>query len=138
MLSRIGACRRAVNPNMASKVLRRHGGDHHGPMMPPFARSGPPSGRLPTEVELVWDDSVAPETCIDFDAPHVSVTEALSGIALIATFFATVFYSIKASDPAARNPVATRSAVLPPDILVGMGYVVEGSEDEEEEEEEEE
>ena len=137
MLSRISACRRAVHPNVVSKVLRRHGGDHHGPMMPPFARSGPPTGRLPTEVELVWDDSVAPETCIDFDAPHVSVAEALTGVGLIAAFFATVFFTIKSSDPEGRNPVATRSAVLPPDILVSMGYAVGGSEDAEEEEEDE-
>ena len=27
--------------------------------------------------ELVWDDGVAPETCIDFDAPHVRYVRLL-------------------------------------------------------------
>ena len=32
---------------------------------------------MPEEVELVWDDSVAPETALDFDAPHYPLKTVL-------------------------------------------------------------
>ena len=34
--------------------------------------------QLHEEDELVWNDGVAPETCIDFDAPHINSYEALA------------------------------------------------------------
>ena len=34
--------------------------------------------QLPEEVELIWDDSVAPETALDLDAPHVDTKEVLA------------------------------------------------------------
>lgn len=43
----------------------------------PFVRYPAPSRPLNEEHELIWDDGVAPETCIDFDAPHMSKNEGL-------------------------------------------------------------
>lgn len=61
----------------------------------------------------MWDDSVAPETCIDFDAPHVSTREVMMMMLGMGAFFATVITLIKNSDPPKRSPVAPRSAVIP-------------------------
>ena len=36
------------------------------------------SAQLLEEDELIWNDGVAPEACLDFDAPHVSSYEALA------------------------------------------------------------
>mgnify|MGYP003386600770 CR=1 FL=1 len=98
----------------AGKRLARGGDGHgHGPMMPPFGRLAPPTGSIPENVELVWDDSVAPESAIDFDAPHVSTKEAIAMFILgFGVFFG--FYKLVAStDPAGKNPVAIRDYVLP-------------------------
>eukprot|EP01031_Cornospumella_fuschlensis_P036583 gene36583-44376_t len=86
-----------VSPKQARQVVRMMGGGghghghgghghhdehddhhHHGPMMPPFARLRPPSQTLPEEVELVWNDLVAPEATIDTDAKHVSGGQAFA------------------------------------------------------------
>ena len=50
---------------------RRMGGGGGGPPHPPFQRTKAPEYRLVEEHELVWDDGVAAETCLDFDAAHV-------------------------------------------------------------------
>jgi len=34
--------------------------------------------QLLEEDELIWNDGVAPEACLDFDAPHVNSYEALA------------------------------------------------------------
>jgi hypothetical protein len=57
--------------------LSRGAGGHHRPPPPPFARIAVPSQPLHEEVELVWNDGVAPETLIDFDAPHIPKYQAL-------------------------------------------------------------
>lgn len=64
------------------------------------------------ETELVWDDSVAPETAIDFDAPHVSSSRVLLAFLGGMGFFVTCFALVALSDPESRNPVAPRSAVI--------------------------
>ena len=61
-----------------AQVQRRCMGGHGGPMMPPFARLRPETAKHSEDIELVWDDSVAPETCIDFDAPHWSFQKSIS------------------------------------------------------------
>eukprot|EP01041_Mallomonas_annulata_P000101 gene101-143_t len=98
---------------LQSSVSAIRGGHHHGPAMPPFARLAPPTGTIPEEVELVWDDAVAPETCIDFDAPTISGTQALLSLFTVMAGFATLFGLICLSDPVGNNPVAPRSTVLP-------------------------
>ena len=88
------------------------GGGHHGPMMPPFVRIRPPSATIPEQAELVWDDSVAPEVCVDFDAAHVSSNEAVSMWALGIAFFVGLYTLCSLSDVPSRSPVAKRAAVL--------------------------
>jgi hypothetical protein len=92
--------------------------------------------QIPEEVELVWDDTVAPEACIDFDNPSADSKEILQGWAVLGTFFATLVGYIYLTDPVGSNPVALRSTVLPFDGLkyeLGLGP----SQDEHHEEEEE-
>ena len=120
------------------KIVQRLGHGHHGPSTPPFARLRPPtksvsfwarftpllqlnrllnlnyylSIKLNEETELVWDDSVAPESTIDFDAPHVSSGRVLLSFFAAFGFFAGCFGLVYLSDPEGRNPVAPRSAVI--------------------------
>merc|ERR1712146_874319 len=89
-----------------------------GPKMPPFARLKPPTETIPEEVELVWDDSVAPETCIDFDAPHISTSEMLWSIASVAAMFGALYTYVVLSDPEGSNPVAKRETVIPASYLM--------------------
>jgi hypothetical protein len=103
---------RNLRVRTAAVAVRNMGGGHHGPMMPPFVRIRPPSATLPEEVELVWDDSVAPETCIDFDASHVSSKEVISMWTLGLVFFAGLFTLVSLSDVPSRSPVAKKAAIL--------------------------
>lgn len=106
---RVTSSRRTIT----STALRSGAAGVSTPNMPPFARNPPPTGRLPEEVELVWDDSVAPETAIDFDAPHVDDKEVHAMIFGAAMFFASVYGLVALSDPVGNNPVATRDTVIP-------------------------
>lgn len=93
------------------------------------------SVQLPEQVELVWDDGVAPETCIDFDAPHVSTQEVLLTFLASFGFFATLYTLVSLSDPVGSNPVAPRSAVIPDNMLrssLGLNVIV--SDDDEDDE----
>jgi hypothetical protein len=59
--------------------------------------------------DLVWDDGVAPELCIDFDAPFISKYEGLAmwlgGIA----FFGLVGFAVKHIDQPERRRMAVRT-----------------------------
>ncbi|CAN0111296.1 unnamed protein product, partial [Discosporangium mesarthrocarpum] len=118
-----------------------------GAPMPPFARNKAPDYLLDENHELVWDDGVAPETCIDFDAPHLSTGEALSWLAMGFGFFATLFGLVSLSDPDSKRVAVRRAETLPataydPRDLYradgGKGESSAGDEEEEEGEEEEE
>ena len=79
----------------------------------------------------MWDDSVAPETTIDFDAPHVSTSTVVLSFLSAIGFFAGVMAFVVWSDPVASNPAATRAAVISQESFMfstGRG----GSVDEEE------
>lgn len=58
--------------------------------------------------ELMWDDGVAPETCIDFDAPHVSSYSALLWLAGGLGFFGGLGYMVSLTDPVGKNPALPR------------------------------
>eukprot|EP01039_Chlorochromonas_danica_P010642 gene10642-11798_t len=88
------------------------GHDHHGPPMPPMARMRPPTKTLPEEVELVWNDGVAPECAVDIDARHIPTGRMVKHFLTGLGFFASTFLVIYISDPASRAPIAPRSAVL--------------------------
>lgn len=80
--------------------------------------------QLPRDIELVWDDSVAPETAIDFDAPHVSTKQVVLSFLAAMGFFVGIYQFVKWTDPVASSPVAPRSAVLDNAeflYLMGMG-----------------
>jgi len=96
--------------------------------MPPPTK--PLFTQLPEEVELIWDDTVAPETAIDLDAPHVSTDEVLSAFAAAFLFFFGLYSMVTLSDPVASNPVAPRSTVIPAATMA----TILGNVDEEEEE----
>jgi len=88
---------------------------------------------------LVWDDTVAPETCIDFDAPHVETSEVLLAFFGAFAFFGGLYGLVALSDPVGSNPVAVRATVIPEATLLRIrGIVVEEEHGEGEEEEEEE
>ena len=73
--------------------------------------------QLPEEVELVWDDSVAPEACIDLDAQHMSGKEVIASMLIAFGGFGALYAYCVASDPEAKNPVAIRKYALPYDGL---------------------
>ncbi len=56
---------------------------------------------------------MAPETTIDFDAPHVSTKEVLAMFFGAFAFFGTLYSVIALGDPVGSNPVALRSTVIP-------------------------
>ena len=88
-------------------------------------------------MELVWDDGVAPETCIDFDAPHISTQEVLLTMLAAFGFFGTLYTLIAWSDPVGSNPVAPRATVIPFQMLKAeLGLSVEETSQEEEEDDE--
>merc|ERR1719263_2114585 len=102
-------------------------------MMPPFARLAPPTETIPEEVELVWDDSVAPETCIDLDAPQMSGTTVVWSMFAVTVAFSGLYAYVVMSDPEGSNPVARRAAVIPHDGLkYEMGISKSMGEEEEE------
>lgn len=86
---------------------------------------------------MVWDDSVAPETCIDLDAPHVSTSEVLWSIATVAAMFGALYTYVVLSDPEGSNPVAKRAAVIPASYAYDCGLTdkmpEEGEEDDDDE-----
>ena len=71
------------------------------------------SKQIPEEIELVWDDGVAPETCVDFDAPQVPLSTALLSLFAAASVLLGIAGLVYISDPEGSNPVAPRSAVIP-------------------------
>jgi hypothetical protein len=100
-------------------------------------------------VENVWDDGVAPETAIDFDAPHISTIQALASLGAAFTFIYGLYLFVSWRDPVALNPALPRSAILNDrDIKYDLGMISKeeydalgeehGDEEHEEEHEEEE
>eukprot|EP01138_Halocafeteria_seosinensis_P006117 gb/GECG01006254.1/.p1 GENE.gb/GECG01006254.1/~~gb/GECG01006254.1/.p1 ORF type:complete len:147 (+),score=20.97 gb/GECG01006254.1/:1-441(+) len=73
----------ALRCSGASRIPQRGGGGHSWPptkghIEPPIQRTPLPRKDLLEEDELIWNDGVAPETALDFDAPHVSKWEGLA------------------------------------------------------------
>ena len=98
----------------ARRLVAARGG-HGGPTPPTFQRLPVPKGPVHEEYELLWDDGVAPELALDFDAPHVSKTKGLAMWLGGLSFFGLVGLVVWLTDPAGRNPATKR--VLPYDGL---------------------
>jgi len=75
---------------------------------PPFVSRARDKRQIHEEDELVWDDGVAPETCIDFDAQHISSGEALLWLLGGFGFFGALGTVAYLSDPAGSNPALPR------------------------------
>eukprot|EP01035_Chromulina_nebulosa_P023189 gene23189-30057_t len=103
---------RRLYPTKSTIKSIRFGSDHHGPSLPPFAQQRPPTAKLPIEADYVWDDNVAPEACLDFDAPHIPLSTVLTSIAIMSTFIYSVYALITWSDPVESNPVAVRGVLF--------------------------
>ena len=69
--------------------------------------------QLHREDELVWDDGVAPESCIDFDAPHLSKWHGARWLAGGLGFFGVLLGAMALKGP--ERPAVARS--LPFDNL---------------------
>ena len=61
--------------------------------------------QLPEEHELIWDDGVTPETCLDFDAQHVDTYSGLMQWVAGLGFFASLAAYMKY----VRQPEALRA-----------------------------
>mmetsp|Transcript_322 Transcript_322/g.309 ORF Transcript_322/g.309 Transcript_322/m.309 type:complete len:125 (-) Transcript_322:41-415(-) len=101
--------------NLVNKAIgiRRGGDGHHGPRMLPFARLAPPTEQLPIDADLVWDDGVAPETCVDIELPNVPTSQVLISQLCGILFFLGVYGIAVLVDPANRRPVAPIILALP-------------------------
>ncbi|KAK8802083.1 hypothetical protein WA158_006478 [Blastocystis sp. Blastoise] len=83
----------------------------HATITPPFIQRAAPTRSLPSGNELIWDDGVAPETCIDFDVPQVSTGRALRWWLGGLSMFALLAFAIKLYNPKGMKRTAER--VLP-------------------------
>jgi len=98
-----------LSKNRNTNGVLRYGSSGSTPPLPPFARNVAPTEKLVEEHDLVWDDGVAPELAIDFDAQHVSKGEALAWWLGGLGFFVGLYQLVKWSDPASKNPAVNRS-----------------------------
>lgn len=96
-----------------STQLVRGGGGHHRPPPPPFARLPEATQPLHEHAELVWNDGVAPETLIDFDAPHVPKYTALKHLGIALGGFATLMAVVTLYKPDSLRQAAKRGDHLP-------------------------
>ena len=60
--------------------------------------------QVPKEMELVWDDSVAPEAAIDLEGAHVSTKEVLMMLGGAFASFFVLYKLIEFGDPVGSNP----------------------------------
>ena len=82
------------------------GGGHDHTLEPPLYRLPLPNRALPEEDELIWNDRVAPETCLDLDAPHVSPMEGLlTWLGGFAFFYGVYLYAVSTSHPSNKPTV---------------------------------
>ena len=108
----------AARPRAA---VRRFGGGHgHGPAPPSFARLPPPSGPVHEEADLLWNDSVAPELALDFDAPEISREK---GLAMWYAVFSVGKSPISATLPS-RGRAETNSPLSHDSGLVALAFLL--------------
>ena len=66
-------------------------------------------GQLTENSDALWDDGVAPELALDFDAPNISSQRALWTTLSVLTGFATFYQILKATTPTEGNPALNHS-----------------------------
>eukprot|EP00594_Rhizosolenia_setigera_P013955 CAMPEP_0178960410 /NCGR_PEP_ID=MMETSP0789-20121207/12950_1 /TAXON_ID=3005 /ORGANISM="Rhizosolenia setigera, Strain CCMP 1694" /LENGTH=132 /DNA_ID=CAMNT_0020643759 /DNA_START=66 /DNA_END=464 /DNA_ORIENTATION=+ len=97
--------RRSVVSTRATSSAVRGGST---PPLPPFARNLAPTEKLVEHHDLVWDDGVAPEVTIDYDASHISSRQGLAMWLGGFAFLAGVYNLVKLTDPPSKNPAVNR------------------------------
>ena len=65
--------------------------------------------------DAIWDDGVAPEITIDFDASHISRKEGLLSWLGGLAFFTTLYNLLRLTDPESKNPAVNRKM----DVVIG-------------------
>jgi len=108
VLARVGT---ASGSSSNAGVMKRFLGGHgHGPAPPTFVRLPPPNKPVHEETELIWNDGVAPEVTVDFDAPEVSKLRGLASWLGGLGFFASLMLFMKyVWDPPSFRPAVKRS-----------------------------
>lgn len=84
----------------------------HRPPPPPFARLPPPKNRLHEDIELVWNDGVAPETFIDFEASHIGKYQALAHWLLAFSGLASIMGIVALYDPESMRQAVRKVEML--------------------------
>ena len=93
-----------------------------GPEQPEFGAQPPADKTLPFDNDLIWNDQTAPETIIDFDAPHVSTAQVFASIAAMATGLFTLYKYCEWVDPAnSYEAVGTDWAAPPGTTMLNLG-----------------
>jgi hypothetical protein len=80
--------------------------------------------QLHEQDELIWNDGVAPEAALDFDAPHISKWQGLAMWLGGFTFFASVFAAAWSLDQPANKISGDRD--LPEDGKAALGGYANG------------
>ena len=65
----------------------------------------------------MWDDTVAPEVILDFDAPHMPGKTVLLSFAVAFSFLFGVLGLNYLNEPEKKRPVVSRALVMPFDGL---------------------
>ncbi len=118
---------RAAPARLLHASAPARGGDHHEDhtLEPPFARLPLSTRPLPEEHELIWHDGVAPEACLDLDAPHLSPLQGLLAWLGGLAFFGSVFLAVRLIDhPSNKKTVR----VCAPRVAVGVILFARGQE----------
>ena len=103
-----------------------------GPIPAPFVRTPAPTRQLNEDHELIWDDGVAAETCLDFDAPHVSSSEGAQWWFAGMGFFATLGVFMVFWDAPGRKRTVTRTLPFN-NLALELGHDPNAAVEEEEE-----
>ncbi|KAK8797813.1 hypothetical protein WA171_005344 [Blastocystis sp. BT1] len=90
---------RVIRNNGMKNVIKRHNHDHAGTPPPPYVQRRAPTKSLSEHAELIWEDGVAPETAIDFDAQNVSTGHAFLWWASGMGLFFLLWEGVKHYDP---------------------------------------
>ena len=69
---------------------------------------------MPENYDCVWDDGVAPELALDFDAPHISSREGLLSWLAGLSSFAVIYQVVKFFMKDVENPALSHAT----DVLV--------------------
>jgi len=122
-LSARGMARGGAALRSQGALLRRGGGGDRPPL-PPFMRLPRPKERLPQDYDLVYNDGVAPELLLDFDAPNYSRLQATAMWATALSGIFVVYQFIAFLNPESQRPDADQE--LPFDNLKKeLGYTKE-------------